>query len=144
DLGFPQLRNAMLVLLQHNLCTATPAVEYLQVYHIEIDEIFARLRFPHFLEHVGCRYGDKAQELLLVALKYGRVTRQLLLAEAAEALELEDTKELQDLLEVIVKDRILRPEAELRVDEAKKRKRDEEEICRLAVWRARLYTDTTA
>ena len=30
-----------------------------------------------------------------MALKYGRVTRQLLLAEAAEALELEDTKELQ-------------------------------------------------
>ena len=33
----------------------------LQVYAVDIDEILARIRFPQYLEYVGCKYGEQAR-----------------------------------------------------------------------------------
>lgn len=126
DMEFPQLRNAMLVLLQHRLmtCESFDKESYVQVYKMDMKEILSRLRFPQYLEHVAASYGPKAVELLLVALKYGRVSRQQLLGEAAEAAQVE-VKDLEELLLQLVKDRILRPDA--RMDHKRKREEVEED-----------------
>eukprot|EP00435_Cladocopium_sp_Y103_P074572 s105_g49.t1 len=77
DMEFPQLRNAMLVMLQHRLLhSEAPDESYAQVYHVDMDEVLARLRFPQYLEHVQAAYGEKASELLLVTLKYGRDSKE--------------------------------------------------------------------
>ena len=122
---FCELRNAMLVLLQHGLmsCESLSEESYVQLYRMEMQEILSRLRFPQYLEHVAASYGSKGVELLLVALKYGRVSRPQLLGEAAEAANVE-VKDLEELLLQLVKDRILRPD-DARRD--RKRKREEEE-----------------
>lgn len=125
DMEFPQLRNAMLVMLQHRLLhSEAPDESYAQVYHVDMDEVLARLRFPQYLEHVQAAYGEKASELLLVTLKYGRVSKQQLLKEVAGKGPLRD---LEELLEKLVKERILRPDHDARAEEAKKKRRISED-----------------
>lgn len=122
---FPQLRNAMLVMLQHRLlhCEA-PDESYAQVYRVDMEEVLARLRFPQYLEHVLAAYGEKASELLLVTLKYGRVSKEQLLKEVAGKGPLRD---LEELLEKLVKERILRPDHDARAEEARKKRRISED-----------------
>ena len=34
----------------------------LQVYHVDMEEVLARLRFPQYLEHVQAAFGEKARQ----------------------------------------------------------------------------------
>lgn len=115
-LTFQQVRNALLILVQHCVVHTKPRVEVassdsvrsmLQVYSIDIEEVFARMRFPHFLEYVKATYGDVAQELLFTALNYGRVTASIIKTEASEALGNVSVEEVESELTRLLEDRIL-------------------------------------
>mmetsp|Transcript_104689 Transcript_104689/g.207993 ORF Transcript_104689/g.207993 Transcript_104689/m.207993 type:complete len:566 (+) Transcript_104689:113-1810(+) len=115
-LTFQQVRNALLTLVQHGVVRTKPRVEVansdsvrsmLQVYTIDIEEVFARMRFPHFLEYVRATYGDVAQELLFTALKYGRVTANIIKTEAREALGNVSVEEVEEELKRLLDDRVL-------------------------------------
>jgi len=115
-LTFQQVRNALLTLVQHGVVRTKPRVEVassdsvrsmLQVYSIDIEEVFARMRFPHFLEYVRATYGDVAQELLFTALKYGRVTVSMIKTEAREALENVSVADVAEELKRLLEDHIL-------------------------------------
>ncbi|CAK9109256.1 unnamed protein product [Durusdinium trenchii] len=121
---FPALRNAMLVMLQHSLVSyQSPDESYLQVYKAESDEILARLRFPQYLEYVAAAKGEEAAEMLLLTLKYGRISKARLLKEAEAEMP---PPELEKLLQQLVKERILRPDFDPRAEEARKRRRLED------------------
>ncbi|CAE8720054.1 unnamed protein product [Polarella glacialis] len=118
-LSFQQVRNAMLVLLQHGLISAKPHPKLLasgakdtgilQLYSVDVDEVLARLRFSQFLEYVMAKYGELAYELLFAALRYGRVSRSKAIEEACKAVTDSSAAEAEQLLMQLVKDRVLRP-----------------------------------
>ena len=114
DPTFSQIRNALLVLTQHGLVNFHPFRQsqdgkaHVQVYAIDIEEVLARIRFPQYLEYVGCKYGPLGQELLEVVFKFGRVARHVLLKEAKEASRSSE-EEAKEALRLLVTERILRP-----------------------------------
>lgn len=115
DLTFSQIRNALLVLTQHGLVNFHPFRQsqdgkaHVQVYAIDIEEVLARIRFPQYLEYVGCKYGPLGQEQLEVVFKFGRVARHVLLKEAKEASRPPSEEEAKEALRLLVTERILRP-----------------------------------
>ena len=114
DLTFSQVRNALLVLTQHGLVNFHPFRQsqdgkaHVQVYAIDIEEVLARIRFPQYLEYVGCKYGPLGQELLEVVFKFGRVARHVL-KETSVSGRSPSPEEIQEALRLLVTERILRP-----------------------------------
>lgn len=115
-LTFQQVRNALLTLVQHGVVRTKPRVEVassdsvrsmLQVYSLDKEEVFARMRFPHFLEYVRATYGDVGQELLFTALKYGRVAASIIKTETREALGNVSAAEIEEELKRLLEDRVL-------------------------------------
>jgi len=117
-LKFPQVRNALLALVQHGVVSARPHPQVassadsvrslLQVYSIDLEEILARLRFPHFLEHTLWAHGELAYELLFVVLRYGRASAGVAIAEARRALPGFSAQDFQAELQRLVKLGLLR------------------------------------
>eukprot|EP00930_Biecheleria_cincta_P104685 TRINITY_DN97071_c0_g1_i1.p1 TRINITY_DN97071_c0_g1~~TRINITY_DN97071_c0_g1_i1.p1 ORF type:complete len:527 (-),score=121.50 TRINITY_DN97071_c0_g1_i1:28-1608(-) len=118
-LSFQQVRNAMLVMVQHGLVEFEPIMQagkssVLHVYSIKIEEIIARLRYPHFMEYVDWRYGSLAMELLFAVLRYGRASGGVAVSEACDSYvtpkgEKATPEEAETLLRQLVTERVLRP-----------------------------------
>jgi len=114
-----QVRNAMLVLVQHSIVAAKPrpgidvdtttwkAVP--MIYAIEIEEIFSRMRFPHFLEYARWVYGKAAHQLLFIVLQHGRASASFVIAEAHRGLQGESIRDLETSLRSLAAARIISP-----------------------------------
>lgn len=92
DLGFKQCRNALLILVRHRIAvprnsnaaqddSGAKGMVYAK-YSIDVEEVLARLRFPHYLENMWYFHGKLAHELLFVVLKYGCASSRFAKEEA--------------------------------------------------------------
>eukprot|EP00404_Azadinium_spinosum_P054558 CAMPEP_0180791076 /NCGR_PEP_ID=MMETSP1038_2-20121128/53608_1 /TAXON_ID=632150 /ORGANISM="Azadinium spinosum, Strain 3D9" /LENGTH=194 /DNA_ID=CAMNT_0022829175 /DNA_START=83 /DNA_END=664 /DNA_ORIENTATION=- len=117
-LKFSQVRNALLVLLQHGIVTARMHPQsnlsdslrsLLQVYSADMEEVMARLRFPHFLEHVYWTYGDLAQELVHTVMQYGRASASFAIARVRSTIAETTVEELEAELRRLVQVGLLSP-----------------------------------
>lgn len=103
-LSFQQVRNSLLVLLQHGVATSKPhpmvandtaMSSVMHVYSIDIRDVLARLHYPHYLEHVfhafslekGKLYGAMAFQLLQAILCEGRLSEAVALSRAKKGLQ---------------------------------------------------------
>ncbi|CAM6128496.1 unnamed protein product [Calypogeia fissa] len=92
ELNPGQLRNCLLVLVQHN-CVQGYKVEHEAIgqaapkvstsYIVIIDNILHRVRFPKFLVSVRDELGDEAESLLEGLLEHGRLTLEQVIQRAA-------------------------------------------------------------
>lgn len=112
---FPQVRNALLTLVQHCIVVTqahpgvTDAVTVVpHIYSIDVDEIFSRLRFPHFLEHIRWTSGDMSYHLVFAILKYGRATASVAIAEASRTLKNNVYEDFESELATLVTQGLLR------------------------------------
>mmetsp|Transcript_34665 Transcript_34665/g.80911 ORF Transcript_34665/g.80911 Transcript_34665/m.80911 type:complete len:524 (+) Transcript_34665:122-1693(+) len=106
---FPQVRNALLSMVQHNIVTAKPD-EHIKVelgdvvphiYTIHIREVLSRCRFPHFVELVWHVVSPEASHLLLTIFKHGRVHLSVAVAESLEHPQLKGKTTHQEMLDEI-------------------------------------------
>mmetsp|Transcript_48439 Transcript_48439/g.110342 ORF Transcript_48439/g.110342 Transcript_48439/m.110342 type:complete len:521 (+) Transcript_48439:42-1604(+) len=77
DLPMGQLRNCLLVLVQHNLVTAS-IDQYSKGrecrYAFEVEEALLRLRYPKFCAHIHSLHGEDAEKIMQAILDSGRTT----------------------------------------------------------------------
>lgn len=95
-LKFQHIRNSLLLLLQHGLLVARPhptasqsgdeVQQMKQVYGIPIEEVFARIRFSKYIEHICDQFGDIPAEMLCTVLKYGTASAEFIVEECRKAL----------------------------------------------------------
>ena len=71
-----QLRNCLLVLIQHNLVTATTDSSKGREfrYNFEVEESLLRIRYPKFCSHLHSVHGEDAEIIMQAVLDAGRAT----------------------------------------------------------------------
>ncbi|ORY49766.1 hypothetical protein BCR33DRAFT_847056 [Rhizoclosmatium globosum] len=77
--GLPpkQVREALFVLIQHNIVSYTEAPEGLRVvvhYSVNALQVLLRDRFPEYIRIAKLRFGEKAQHIIAEILKHGKCT----------------------------------------------------------------------
>jgi len=120
-LKFPQLRNALLVMLQHCILSTRPHPQAQtvglplvpQIYTIHISQILCRCRFPRYLEVITWTHGKPGQvtqvapQMLLTVLSHGRMQQSMAIATTKRKDDEITTKEAGDALKALVKDRLV-------------------------------------